>query len=130
MNGPKISGLRPQFMKPREFTAETRSRALKSSGPREKAARPGGLGVASDDMAPILRTAPRVSARTRWAFPELGVDRLHHQTVQILNAAYTSGSSVNSSCGCDTPHSAYRPTETRRRLISPTLANAADIRTG
>jgi hypothetical protein len=44
--------------------------------------------------------------------------------------AYVLGSSVNSSWGCATPRSAYRPTEIRRRLMSPTLANADDIRTG
>jgi hypothetical protein len=34
--------------------------------------------------------------------------------------AHGSGSSVNSSWGCDTPRRAYRPTETRRRFMSPT----------
>jgi hypothetical protein len=50
--------------------------------------------------------------------------------VKILRPAYESGSIVNNSWGCDTPRRAYRPTETRRRFMSPTLANAADIRTG
>lgn len=37
---------------------------------------------------------------------------------------------MNSSWGCDTPRRAYRPTETSRRFMSPTLANAADIKMG
>jgi hypothetical protein len=50
--------------------------------------------------------------------------------VQTMKAVCESGSMVNSSWGCDMPRRADRPTETRRFLISPTLAKAADIRTG
>src|SRR5215472_2450265 len=50
--------------------------------------------------------------------------------LNLNSTAYASGSSVNGSCGCATPRSAYRPTETRGRLVPPTAAKADDIRTG
>src|SRR5215831_732538 len=58
------------------------------------------------------------------------VSAARHWIGSCAPAAYASESSVNSSCGCATPRSAYRPTETRRRFMPPTAANAEDIRTG
>src|SRR5262245_59093144 len=44
--------------------------------------------------------------------------------------AHASGSSVNNSWGCETPRSAYLPTETRLCFISQTFANAAEVSIG
>jgi len=69
-----------------------------------------------------------------WYVDELGMptrkSQRAHSGVLVARGPYALGSSVNSSWGFDTPRRAYRPTESRRRLMSPISANAADIRTG
>ena len=103
--------------------AAPKKAAPKKAAPKKAAPKK----AAPKKAAPIVKTAPPAPP----AAPPAQPPAPEPICCDAQRTCYSkSVSIVNSSWGCDTPRRAYRPADTRRRLMSPTSANAADIRTG